>query len=72
MKFKLMALLGSIRFWILTLTAVLAILNRLVDGALDIQFVFKTAEVWLSAVVILGSLDSVAEKLGVALGRPRG
>jgi len=64
---KLKALSGSIRFWILTMTAVLVILEQLSVGLLDIAIVFRTVEVWLGAVVALGTVDSLATKFGAAL-----
>jgi len=67
MMLKLKALSGSIRFWILTLTAVLVILEQLSVGLLDIAIVFRTVEVWLGAVVALGTVDSLATKFGAAL-----
>ena len=56
MASKIWALLGSIRFWILTLTAVLAVLQGapLVD----------TVQLWGIAVAGVGTLDSVASKIG--------
>jgi len=56
MSSKILALLGSVRFWILTLTAVLAVLqgNPLVD----------TIQLWGLAVAGVGTLDSVASKIG--------
>jgi len=56
MSSKILALLGSIRFWILTLTAVLAVLQ----GASLID----TVQIWGVAVAGVGTLDSVASKIG--------
>lgn len=53
---KIFAIFGSVRFWILTLTAVIAIL----DG----QAVLSVIQVWLAAVAALGTLDSFALKFG--------
>lgn len=61
---KLKAILGSVRFWIVTLTAVLAVLEAIVGGTLTMQLVFDTAQIWLAAVVGIGTLDSVAERIG--------
>jgi len=52
---KVVALLGSVRFWIVTLTAVISVLN----GAP----VLETFQVWAAAVVGIGTLDSVATKI---------
>lgn len=64
---KIKELTGSLRFWILTLGAVIAILEETAVGTLGMPFVFKTIEVWLGAVVALGTLDSVATKFGSSL-----
>lgn len=53
---KILALLGSIRFWILTLTAVLAVLQ----GAP----LLDTIQVWGLAVAAVGTIDSAASKIG--------
>lgn len=53
---KIIPILGSVRFWIIVLTAVLAILNG--------QPVIETIQVALAAVVAVGSLDSAARKIG--------
>lgn len=52
---KVLALLGSLRFWIVTLTAVTSYLN-----GVDFQTVLN---IWAAAVVGLGTADSVAERL---------
>lgn len=57
MKFvsKIGGILSSVRFWILTLTAVISILNG--------QDSVSVVQVWLGAVVALGTLDSVAKNI---------
>lgn len=52
---KLKALAGSVRFWIIVLTATLAILNG--------QPLIETVQVALAAIVTVGSVDSFATKL---------
>ncbi len=52
---KIKALVGSVRFWIVVLTAILAVLNG--------QPVIETVQVALIAVVGIGSVDSFALKL---------
>lgn len=49
-------LLSSVRFWILSLTAIISILQGM--PVLDVL------QVWAAAVVTVGSADSVAKKLG--------
>lgn len=56
---KLMDLLGSMRFWILTLTGVLALLNGVA--------VIPAVQAWLLGVAALGTLDSVASRIGGAV-----
>lgn len=64
MQTKLTALLGSVRFWIITLTAVVAILQSKVDvGFYDLAHILDIVQVWLGAVVGVGTLDSLAQKL---------
>lgn len=52
---KVLNIMSSVRFWIIVLTAILALLN----GA---DFI-PTVQYALSAVVALGSLDSFGKKL---------
>lgn len=53
---KVMAILGSVRFYIITLSAIVAILSG--------QPALTVIEVWLAAVAGIGTLDSVASKIG--------
>ena len=62
MKDKITALLGSIRFWIVTLTAIVAILETTVTG-FDLAAVLEIIKVYLVTVAGIGTLDSVAEKI---------
>jgi len=59
MKDKVKALLGSIRFWIVTLTAIVAIL----EGWGDIATVLDIVKMWLLTVAGIGTVDSVAKNL---------
>jgi hypothetical protein len=52
---KIFALLGSVRFWILTLTAVVSVLQGM-------PFL-EVFQVWAAAVVGLGTLDSVTKNM---------
>jgi len=51
---KVFALLGSVRFWIVTLTAVISVLQG--------TPLLETVQMWAAAVVAIGSLDSVASR----------
>ena len=54
MSKKIVDILGSVRFWIVTLIAVTSVLQGadLVD----------TIQIWLGAIATLGTLDSIALK----------
>lgn len=62
MPTKILDLLGSIRFWLFTMAATIAILQ--VYGIIDPQ-VTKILVIWLTGVGGVGTLDSIAEKLGI-------
>ena len=53
---KIWAIFGSVRFWIVTLTAALALLNG--------QPVIETVQMWLAAIALIGTIDKVATKIG--------
>jgi len=63
MKTKLKQLLGSMRFWIVSLTAITAILQS-VSGGFDFNAILEIIKVYLVTVAGIGTLDSVAEKFG--------
>lgn len=52
---KIKGILGSVRFWIVTLAAV--------TGVLEGQDFLNVVQVWLAAVAAIGTLDSVATKI---------
>lgn len=56
MEKKVLHLLGSVRVWIIALTAMLAVLNG--------NPMVETIQAALMAIVALGSADSVATKFG--------
>lgn len=66
---KIKELSGSLRFWIITLTGAIAILEQATTGSVTAVFVFKIIEIWLGAVVALGTFDSVASKFGAAFAK---
>ena len=51
---KIFALLGSVRFWVVTLTAVISVLNG--------TPLLETLQVWAAAVTAIGTLDSFASR----------
>lgn len=65
---KIKELFGSIRFWLVTLTAIVAILHGYVDtGLFIITDILTVVEVWLGAVVGIGTFDSIATKFGISI-----
>lgn len=58
---KLKAILGSVRFWIVTLTAVIAVLELAVSGTFSLAEVMGIVQVWLGVVAGIGTLDSVGK-----------
>lgn len=59
---KIKKLVGSIRFWIVTLTFITSILQAIASGSFDINFLFEAVKIYLIAVAGIGTLDSIAEK----------
>ncbi len=60
---KLKALLTSVRFWVVTLAAASGVLSLVADGASTSQ-IFDAVTIYLGTVAGIGTLDSVAEKVG--------
>ena len=58
---KKMELLGSRRFWMLTFTAVLAILKLETSWSPEIMTILQQ---WLIAVAAIGTMDSFGSKIG--------
>ena len=74
MKEKIKTLFSSIRFWIVTLTMIIAILEEystVVGGGIALTDLFGIVQVWLIAIVSIGTLDSIATKFGVAVRRKK-
>jgi len=61
MKTKIKELLGSIRFWIVTLTAITAILANVAEG-LELHSILDIVTVYFATVAAIGTLDSIAVK----------
>lgn len=62
LKDKFIAILNSTRFWVITATALVAVINAKIAGSLDMNFVLVTVKTWLIAIAGVGTLDSIAEK----------
>jgi len=60
---KIKALFGSVRFWVVTLTAIVAILESQVGGT-DIAGILEIVKIYLITVAGIGTVDSVARKIG--------
>jgi len=69
---KIKELFGSIRFWLVTLTAVVAVLQGYVTNEVFIiADILTTIEIWLGAVVGVGTLDSIATKFGISMRKKK-
>ena len=65
---KIKELFGSIRFWLVTTVAIIAILQGiLTNGLFVLADVLIVIEVWLGTVVGIGTLDSIATKFGISM-----
>lgn len=62
MQKKLKELFGSLRFWIVTLTMVTAILEGIVSGE-QLTYFLDIVQIYFGTVVGIGTLDSVAKKI---------
>ena len=64
-KTKLGAILGSVRFWIVTLTAIIAVLEAHAGGG-GLTAILDVVKLWLITVAGIGTADSIAERIGVS------
>ena len=60
---KITDLFGSVRFWIVTLTAIVAILEAQVGGS-GLPAMLEIVKFYLITVAGIGTVDSVARKIG--------
>ena len=60
---KILSILGSIRFWIITLTALVAFLTVVEQNGFNMVNLLQIVQDWLIAVVGLGTLDSIAQNI---------
>ena len=65
---KLKALFGSLRFWVILLASITAILQSISLNGGDLVSILDIIRNTLIAIVGLGTLDSVSEKMGSAIG----
>jgi len=65
---KIKQLLNSLRFWQITGATVFVLLGHYIP---DFSFLWNTLAAWGAAVVGIGTLDSVATKLGTSIGAAR-
>jgi hypothetical protein len=66
MQTKIKKLLGSLRFWIVTLTAITAVLSSLSDGQ-SVTDILDIVTIYLGSVAAIGTLDSLAEKSAIQI-----
>jgi hypothetical protein len=59
LKEKVLDLIGSARFWQITMAAGAVLAAHYIP---DLEFFFHTLATWLAAVAGIGTLDSVAER----------
>jgi len=60
---KIKKVVGSLRFWILTLTAITAVITGIEKSGFNLVSLLDTIQVWLLAVAGLGTLDSIAQNI---------
>ena len=60
---KIKGVLFSLRFWILTLTAVVAELTGIQKSGFNTIDLLNIIQVWLLAVAGVGTLDSIAKNI---------
>lgn len=61
MQEKISLLLGSVRFWQVTAASAFVLLGHYWPG---MEFLWDTLAAWLATVTAIGTLDSVANKIG--------
>lgn len=60
---KAKALLGSIRFYIITFAWLSDYLAKISSEGFDVVILFEQLSLWLGTVVAIGTVDSVIEKI---------
>jgi len=63
MKNKIVSLLGSIRFWIITFSAVAAYLAGVEKTGFSVASLFETIATWLGVVAGVGTVDAIITKI---------
>ena len=64
---KIKNLLGSIRFWIVSLGALVMVLESMAAGSFSLVSLLNVIEGWAVVVVGLGTIDGLVSKFGAAL-----
>ena len=64
---KLKELVNSLRFWQITLAGIAGFLSEVANNGYDSSKLLLFVAGWLTAIVAIGSADSVAVKLGTAI-----
>lgn len=60
---KITDILGSVRFWTVTLAAASAFFGYIEANGFSYMALFNAVSAWLIAVASIGTLDSVAQNL---------
>lgn len=64
MQSKIKAIVGSVRFWVVTLAWLSAYLGVVEADGFTVVGLFDQVSMWLGSVVAIGTVDSIAEKIG--------
>lgn len=64
MMAKIMAIVGSVRFWLTTLAALSVYVGLVQANGFDWKILFDTIAGWLAAVSITGTVDKLGTNLG--------
>jgi len=63
MKEKLVALLGSVRFWLITLAAASVYVGLVEQNGFSLKVLLDSVAVWLATVAGVGTVDRFADHI---------
>ena len=61
MKEKILAILGSVRFWMITLAAASIYVGNVQSNGFDLKILLDSIATWLGVVVGVGTADKLAQ-----------
>jgi hypothetical protein len=64
MKAKILGILGSVRFWIITLGAISAFLAFVDVNGFKFSDLFNAIAIWLGVVSGVGTIDKLGKSIG--------